>query len=122
MATGIQMLEAVREAIKRQPGVKELSLSMFDSTDLFELRASDLEGLGVDRERADVISADLANESFVEFGAWLGVKLIRDTHHKNLIPGEGLRRSAGAWAVEGEELDIDALVQEIRQLRHPEPR
>lgn len=122
MATGIQMLEAVREAIRQRPGITELSLSVFDAIDLQKLKPSDLEELGVDRHRAEVISADLMQGSLQELSNWLGIKLVKDKRQENLIPGEGFRRSAGIWAVGDRDPDRDAIVEEIRQLRHPEAR
>jgi hypothetical protein len=121
MATGIQMLEAVREAIRQRPGIVELPLSTFDVIDLEKLKPSDLqEKLGLDLQRAEGISSDLFKGSLVELSNCLGVKLLKDRQQKNLIPGEGFRRSAGIWNVDGEELNLDAIVDEIRQLRHPE--
>lgn len=120
MATGKEMLEAVRDARRREPTLKELRLSTFDACDLCKLTSSQLAELGIDSERAERISADLTNGSLHELGEWLGVRLVKVKHRRSLIPGEGFRRTAGIWAI-GDD-DPDLIVEEIRQLRHPEPR
>jgi hypothetical protein len=117
MATGKQMLEAVLQAVRSQPGLPELRLSTFDAIDLEKLTPSDLQDLGVDTAMAERISGDLLSGSFDELGNWLGTKLVRDKAAKNLIPGEGLRRTAGIWWTG--DYDPDAVVEEIRQLRNP---
>jgi hypothetical protein len=120
MATGTQMLAAVLDAIHQDPALKELRLSVFDAYDLFRLRPSDLQGLGVDSGRAQIISSDLMNGSLAELSAWLGVILVKDKQKKNLIPGEGFRRTAGIWAAGND--DPDSIVEEIHRLRNPEVR
>ncbi|HEX4147059.1 MAG TPA: hypothetical protein VHY91_26410 [Pirellulales bacterium] len=117
MATGKQMLEAVLQAVRSHPDQKELRLSIFDAIDLGKLTPSDLQELGVDLQRSEQISGDLLSGSFDELGNWLGTKLVRDKAAKNLIPGEGFRRTAGIWWTG--DYDPDALVEEIRQLRNP---
>jgi hypothetical protein len=120
MATGKQMLEAVLQAVRSQPGLPELRLSTFDAIDLEKLTPSDLQSLGVDTGKAERIGGDLLSGSFDELGNWLGTKLVRDKAAKNLIPGEGLRRTAGIWWTG--DYDPDAVVEEIRQLRNPGPK
>jgi hypothetical protein len=122
MATGKQMLTAVLDAIKNRPGASELRISTFDAYDLFKLQPTELQEFGVDEERSEAISNDLLqNQSLSELGAWLGKTLIKVKDADNLIPGEGIRRSAGIWA-NGNNCDPDAIVQEIRQLRNPTAR
>ena len=120
MATGKEMLEAVREAVRREPELEELRLSSFDACDLCKLTSSELVAFGVDPERAEQISADLMNGSLHELGEWLGLLLMKVKHQRSLIPGEGFRRTAGIWATGND--DPDSIVEEIRQLRHPGPR
>jgi hypothetical protein len=122
MATGKQMLVAVHDAIKRRPELKELKLSVFDVYDLFKLRPGDLQDIdpAISIDRSELISSDLREHGLAELSEWLGVKLIKDKYQKNLIPGEGLRRTAGLWA--GGNDDPDAMAEEIRRLRHPEAR
>jgi hypothetical protein len=117
MATGKQMLEAVLQVVRAQPGIAELRLSFFDAYDLFKLRARDLQELGVDIERSELISHDLLEENLGELNSWLGTRLVPDKLQKNLIPGEGVRRTAGIWWTG--DYDPDRLVDEIRQLRNP---
>jgi hypothetical protein len=120
MATGAQMLTAVLDAIKMQPGLKELRLSTFDACDLFKLHPSDLQEFVSDCTRAGAIGGDLLNGSLAELSDWLGVELVMDKRQKNLIPGEGFRRTAGIWAAGNG--DPDSIVEEVRQLRNPEVR
>lgn len=120
MATGAQMLTAVLDAIKLQPGLKELRLSPFDAYDLFKLQSSELQELGADPKRAKAVSSDLLDGSLAALSDWIGIKLVKDKQQKNLIPGEGFRRSAGIWAAGNG--DADSIVEEIRQLRNPEVR
>lgn len=121
MATGKQMLEAVLEVVKLQPEQNELRINEFDIGDLLKLDVNELHELGVADEQAKLIVADLANESLTELSGWVGITLIQDKEPKNLIPGEGIRRTAGLWA-DDREYDPDALVEEIRQLRNPTAR
>ncbi len=121
MATGKQMLKAVLEAAKRRPEQSELRINEFDIGDLLKLDVNELHELGVADEQAELIVADLANESLTELSAWVGTSLVKDEAQKHLIPGEGIRRTAGTWA-DGREYDPDALVEEIRQLRNPTRR
>jgi hypothetical protein len=120
MAGGKEMLTAVLNAVKKQPEHKELRLSTFDAYDLFKVQPSDLRELGVECERAEAISNDLFKKNLAELSAWLGVTLVKDRTARNLIPGEGLRRTAGIWANGND--DLDSIVEEIRRLRHPEAR
>ena len=120
MATGKQMLEAVLEVVKRQPDVSELRINQFDIGDLLKLDVSELHELGVADEQAELIAADLSKESLAELSAWLGTTLVKDKDQKHLIPGEGIRRTAGIWANGND--DPDAIVEEIRQLRNPTVR
>jgi hypothetical protein len=117
MATGKQMLEAVLHVVRSQPGLPELRLSIFDAIDLGKLKPSDLQSFGLDVQKSERISGDLFNGNLDELGTWLGTKLVKDHLQKNLIPGEGFRRTAGIWATT--DLDPDRLVEEIRQLRNP---
>ena len=120
MATGKEMLTAVIEAVKRKPELKELPISTFDAYDLFKATAVDLKELGIDGPRAEAIGCDLHNESLTELSAWLGVTLVKLRQTRNLIPGEGIRRTAGLWW--NGDYDLDAIVEEIRQLRNPGAR
>jgi hypothetical protein len=117
MATGKQMLEAVLVAVRSQPGLPELRLSTFDAIDLEKLTPSDLQSLGVETRKAELISGDLLNGGLDELGNWLGTRLVRDKLQKNLIPGEGFRRTAGIWWTG--DVDPDAVVEEIRRMRNP---
>jgi hypothetical protein len=121
MATGRQMLAAVLDAIKQPPKLKELRLSVFDAYDLFKLRPGDLQEFGADCQRAEAISSDLLNGSLAELSAWLDITLVKDKQKKkNLIPGEGFRRTAGIWATGND--NPDSMVEEIHRLRNPEAR
>ena len=117
MASGKQMLQAVVDAIRSQPDKKELRLSIFDSYDLFKLKPSDLQDFGLDIKTSERISGDLLDESLIELSNWLDTTLVKDAQQKNLIPGEGVRRTAGIWATSDD--DPDAMVDEIRRLRNP---
>lgn len=116
MATGKQMLKAVRDALCEQPDRKELPISVFDAYDLFKLTADDLVEAGLDRPRAESICADLLQASLAQLSEWLGVKVFSQKGQKNLIPGEGIRRTAGIWA-NGENVTPESLIEELRAMR-----
>ena len=119
MATGKEMLTAVRQAIKER-GTNELRLSTFDVYDLFKLTPDDLVDVGFSPEIAEITSADLLKGNLSELSRCLGVQLTKDKQQKNLIPGEGIRRTAGIWAnSDGSVQSYEEMVNEIRQLRHP---
>src|SRR3954468_15091439 len=118
MATGKQMLTAVYDAIKKAPDRIELRLSTFDAQDLFKLAPGDLEEFGVDPEGAETISDDLLNGSLEKLSQMVGVVLVKDHEQRNLIPGEGFRRTAGILA--NGETTADAIVEEIRHMRSSE--
>lgn len=120
MATGKQMLEAVQDAVRRRPELTELRISIFDSYDLFKLKPSDLSDMGVECEHAELISSDLLKGSLNQLGNWLGMRLIKDKNQRNLIQGEGFRRTSGIWANGND--DPDSIVEEVRQLRNPGAR
>ena len=117
MATGKEMLKAVLDAVRSRPDQKELRLSIFDTYDLFKLTPGDLQEFGLDSVWSEHISGDLLNGSLAELSDWLGTRLVKDKLQKNLIPGEGVRRTAGMW--EATDDDPDVLVEEIRRLRSP---
>jgi hypothetical protein len=117
MATGKEMLEAVRHVLRSQPSLRELRISVFDALDLEKLTPSDLRSLNLSVDESERITSDLLTGSLEELGNWLGTKLVKDHRQRNLIPGEGFRRTAGIWAT-GDD-DPDALVDEIRELRNP---
>jgi hypothetical protein len=114
------MLEAVKNTVQGNPQIVELRLSLFDAYDLFKLKPSDLVEFGIESKRAESICGDLLRGSLSELSDWLGVQLVKDKRQRNLIPGEGFRRTAGIWATGND--DPDAIVEEIRRLRNPEPR
>jgi hypothetical protein len=121
MATGMEMLRAVMDVIAQEPSENGLLISRFDVDDLMQLEPAELQSLGVDDKRAEAIVADLREGCVEQLSDWLGRKLIKVQQLKSIIPGEGIRRTAGLWADE-REYDPDALVEEIRQLRNPTVR
>jgi hypothetical protein len=98
MATGKEMLDAVRSHLKVHPDSKELRLNVCDTSDLCELTANDLAPLVGDTQRVAQIFRDLAQQRLESLGDLLGVKLITDPDQCNLIPGAGIRRTEGIWA------------------------
>jgi len=121
MASGMEMLRAVMDAIAQEPNESELLISRFDVDDLMQLEPVELTSLGFEADRAEAIVADLREGCVDQLSAWLGRKLVKMQQLKSIIPGEGIRRKAGLWADE-REYDPDALVEEIRQLRNPTRR
>lgn len=121
MATGREMLAAVRQAIARAPERKALRLSTFDFYDLLKLdRDALLDEFDIDRQMAATVADDLANDgSLVKLGELLGVELLKDKNQKNLIPGEGIRRSAGVLATDVP-MTADEIAEEIERMRYPE--
>jgi hypothetical protein len=120
MATGKQMLVAVKYELQQHPELKELTLNRFDVEDLCRAEPADLEDFGAINGQAEEIVNDLKSGSLEKLSQWLGVKLVKVARHPNLIPGEGFRRSASmCWT--GND-NIDSVVQEIRDMRYPTPR
>ena len=120
MATGKQMLVAVKYELQQHPDLKELTLNRFDVEDLCRAEAIDLQDFGAPLDLAAEIVSDLRQGSLDKLGQWLGVKLNKVARHPNLIPGEGFRRTASIlWT--GNDT-IESVVQEVRELRNPTPR
>lgn len=120
MATGKQMLVAVKYELQQHPELKELTLNQFDVEDLCRVAATELEDFGASTAQAESIVSELRQGSLVKLGEWLGVKLNKVARHPNLIPGEGFRRAAGLlWT--GNDT-IESVVQEVRDMRNPLPR
>ena len=120
MATGKEMLAALRQAVQRNSSVRELRISPFDASDLFKLQPNDLKDFGADVHVARVICQDLARRDFGKLSEWLEISIVPDTSARNLIPGEGIRRTAGVWATGND--DPDAIVDEIRRMRNAQSR
>ncbi len=121
MATGKQMLVAVKYELQQHPELQELTLNQFDVEDLCRAEARDLEDFGATPEQAACVVCDLKQGELVKLNQWLGVKLIpSEKLVRNLIPGEGIRRSAGSWWTG---LDTpESIVQEIRDMRNATTR
>lgn len=117
MATGLEMYDAlVRAAATRPNG--EMTVNGFDAEDLGKLTADELRSRGVDAITANRIVNELGKGNLRELGQAVGVELSIDERQPNLIPGEGIRRSAGAFA--DDEQTFDEMLEELDRIRHPE--
>lgn len=117
MATGLEMYDAlVRATAARGNGT--LAVNEFDAEDLTKLTAADLCLRGVDAPRAERVVSDLAQGNLRELGSAVGVHLTINENEPNLIPGEGIRRSAGSLA--DEEQTMEEMLEELGRIRHPE--
>lgn len=119
MASGSQMLEAVQKAIKDLPHGAVFKLSGFDAKDLYKLEPEQLKAASFSDATIDEVVRELRSPhpSLNKLGAALGVRLVIDSNQKNLIPGEGIRRSMGIWA-NGDDA-VQSMVDEVRMLRNP---
>ncbi|MBI2826583.1 MAG: hypothetical protein HYX69_18070 [Planctomycetia bacterium] len=91
---------------------------MFDKLDLCKLTAPDLISRGFDESVAKRVSADLLRGNVEQLSDAIGIELRVERVARWLIPGEGIRRSAGALADEDETLD--QTLRELDEIRHPE--
>lgn len=121
MATGKQMLVAVKYELQQHPELKELTLNQFDVEDLCRAEAVDLQDFGATAEEAESVTNDLKSGSLERLSQWLGIKLVKSQKMvRNLIPGEGIRSAAGAWWTGND--TPDSIVQEIRAMRNATTR
>ncbi|HET6880358.1 MAG TPA: hypothetical protein VFI31_09395 [Pirellulales bacterium] len=117
MATGLEMYDAlVKVVAARHNGA--LAVNEFDAEDLTKLTADDLRSRGVDAKQADCIVAELGRGSLRELGKSVGVEITIEDRQPNLIPGEGIRRSAGSLA--DDEQTMEEMFEELDRIRHPE--
>jgi hypothetical protein len=117
MATGLEMYDALVRAIAAR-GNGAIAVNEFDAEDLSKLTADDLRLRGVDAARAERIASELARGNLWELGNAVGAHLTIEQHKPNLIPGEGIRRSAGSLA--DEEQTMEETFEELDRIRHPE--
>ncbi len=118
MATGLEMFDALRQATSRLAARAEFKINDFDTEDLMRLSAADLARRGFDPSIAERVARDLAGGRLDELSAALNVPLRVDHDVKNLIPGEGLRRTAGVLANDGQ--TMEEMLEELDRIRHPE--
>lgn len=117
MATGLEMYDALVRAVAiRHNGA--MAINEFDAEDLTKLTADDLRLRGIDPAAANCIASDLVKGSLKELGQAVGVELVVGERQPNLIPGEGIRRSAGSLA--DEDQSMEEMFEELDRIRHPE--
>ena len=117
MATGLEMYDALVRAITAR-GNGTVAINEFDAEDLTKLTAADLHLRGIDAARAEHIASELANGNLSELENVVRARLTIEQHEPNLIPGEGIRRSAGSLA--DEEQTMEEMFEELDRIRHPE--
>ena len=117
MATGLEMYDALVRAIAAR-GNGAIAVNEFDAEDLGKLSAADLRARGVQADRAQRVARALALGNLGELGDVVGAQLEIERHEPNLIPGEGIRRSAGSLA--DEEQTMEEMFEELDRIRHPE--
>ena len=117
MATGLEMYDALLRAIAVR-GNGTIRVNKFDAEDLSKLSAADLRLRGVDAARAERVVSELAEGNLAVLGDVVGALVTIEQHEPNLIPGEGIRRSAGSLA--DEEQTMEEMFEELDRIRHPE--
>lgn len=117
MATGLEMYDALVRAIAVR-GNGAIAVNEFDAEDLARLTADDLRLRGIDAARAERIASELVKGNLRELADVVGARLTVEQHEPNLIPGEGIRRSAGSLA--DEEQTMEEMFEELDHIRHPE--
>lgn len=117
MATGLEMYDALLRAIAAR-GNGAIAVNKFDAADLTKLTADELRSRGMDSVRAEHVADELAGGGLAKLGNVVGVRLTIDAQQANLIPGEGIRRSAGSLA--DDEQTLEEIFEELHRIRHPE--
>lgn len=117
MATGLEMYDALVRVIGAR-GNGTLAVNEFDAEDLSKLTAADLRLRGIEAAQAERVASELARGNLGELGNAVGARLEIERHEPNLIPGEGIRRSAGSLA--DEEQTMGEMFEELDRIRHPE--
>lgn len=116
MATGLEMFDALKEAVDGLPARSPFKINRFDEKDLCKLTEAELESRGFDEKTADEVSSEMFRTGSVKtLGERLGVKLVVTTGVRNLILGEGLRRAGGALADDPQ--TIEEMYQELDAIR-----
>jgi hypothetical protein len=117
MATGLEMYDALVQAIAARNNGR-IAVNEFDAEDLAKLTRDELVSRGVDTAQANRIVSDLGTGNLRELGKAVGVDLSVEERQPNLIPGEGIRRSAGALA--DDDQTMEEMFEELDRIRHPE--
>jgi hypothetical protein len=117
MATGLEMYDALVRAIAARVNGTQ-AVNEFDAEDLTRLTAADLRLRGIDAARAERVASELARGNLRELENVVGARLTIERNKPNLIPGEGIRRSAGSLA--DEEQTLEDMFEELDRIRHPE--
>ncbi len=118
MATGLEMLDALRSAIRDLPCGSAFSVNQFDKLDLCKLTLDELQQRGVNGVVGEQIVAKLSHQDLTALGQHLGIRLEMDNEAENLIPGEGIKRTAGALRDDPE--TFEEMLDYLERLRHPQ--
>ncbi len=118
MATGLEMLDALQAATRDLPHGSEFHLNQFDKLDLCKLTLADLQHRGLEGAVAENITDELNRQHVTALGEHLGVRLEVNKDAENLIPGEGLKRTAGALRDDPE--TFEEMLDYLDRLRHPQ--
>lgn len=118
-STSQEIFAALVEQAKRLPSGGKLVINQFDVLDLCQLTIEDLMAQGYSANAAmDAVVEMQATGKVSELGKPLDVVLIVERNSPYLIPGEGIRRTAGALADDPQ--TMDELFEELDEIRHPE--
>ncbi len=118
MATGLEIFDALKRTTANLPIGNRFEINTFDAKDLMKLSADDLQARGFDAAIAKRVDRDLVSGSLSELGTAIGIEIALNRQARNLIPGEGLRRSRGVLANDAQSLE--SLLEQLDRIRHPE--
>jgi hypothetical protein len=118
MASGSEMFDALRKAIKPMQSGESFDVNLSDALELGKLTEDDLLAKGFGPEEARRVEADLHRGNLSELGRALGIRLKVIKHKQNLIPGESLKRAAEILKNDPTTLEED--LEDLDRIRHPE--
>ena len=119
MATGPEMLRALKHATASMPPGATIVLNYHDADDLCRLSIAELrDEFGYDDRTATRIAADLEQGSVKQLGQSLSLDLRPAANVRTLIPGEGIRRAQAL--LKDDPQTLEEMLLELDQMRHPE--
>jgi hypothetical protein len=86
MATGLEMYDALKEAIESAGYPSEFKVQIVESRDLRKLRTSDLMSRGYNEKVAEEASGALLKGDFGPLSEAIGVKLVISADADSLMP------------------------------------
>jgi len=116
MATGKQMLDAVREKTKGLPKESVFAINPDDRDDLCKLTVPDLLSVGFDEQQVASIVEGLKQKDLSELGKALGLHFRIEMYRLNLIPGEAARRASEI--LKDDPQTLDEMLREFTEIRN----